>query len=350
MAVNYDVINQGLYQVQSVTKNTDPVFTYGQDFLFGEPARSTREDFQTFDYSKRGLIIPEEAKRGADPNRRNYGHSFDETHIASLFFFDEFPFNEEIAKTRCDGENDLLHPWTVDKRILYHMAKARDMWRLGRAAVVEKVCWNAVLEGHFEARNGGEQVFPIYNNLLNLAGANLFKDPLKTIKDACMEVIKNGVTPRYIIFNTNDWINLLASDKFSKLLDNRRMDIGSAKSTDINNGAATVGVLNIPGVGFMTAITYAGGIKENNEWKDYLPQGKAVICAGSIGYVGNCGIPVRLGNVQGKEGLKDFAYAYAPETGLQVDTKLQLTSAPCPVITGINHYGVITGIPATVSA
>ena len=132
-------------------------------------------------------------------------------------------------------------------------------------------------------------------------------------------------------------------NKFLKLLDNRNYMGSTVESSQISNGAALVGVLNVPVVGRVNAYAYAGV----DDGTYYLPQGKAVVLGHNpIGSVCNCGVYVNMGDFQGKAGLESYAYLWGKSAGVMVDTMLQLEAAPCPLLTAINGYGVITGIPA----
>lgn len=341
--INYDVVNRGVYKLQSVIRKEYPVFTYGQDVLFGGPAMSSAEDFLSYNYSEKGIVIPKEALRGADPNRRNFGMAFDENHIASLFFFDEFVFDAEKAKNRVPGEVDLTKPWSVEQRLIYLVSQAQDEWMAGVKKAVESAVWNVILTGKHTVRNGGEQAFPVSDDLLGLAGSTLITNPTGTLKDASLELIHQGVFPSRIIFNPTDWTNLVNSDKFLKLLDTRNYFGSSVESSQISNGAALVGIINVPAVGRVYAYTYAGA----DDGTYYLPQGKAVILGSNpIGYVGHCGVYVNMGDFQGKAGLESYAYLWGESRGAMVDTMIQFEAAPCPLLTAINGYGVITGIPS----
>ena len=341
--INYDVVNRGVYKLQSVIRKEYPVFTYGQDVLFGGPKQSTAEDFISYNYSENGVIIPKEALRGGDPNRRNYGSSFDENHIASLFFFDELVFNAKKAENRVAGETDLTKPWTIEQRLIYLVSEAQDGWMAGVKKGIEKAVWDVILTGKFTTRNDGEQAYPVSDELLGISGANLITNPTGTLKDACLKLIHEGISPARIIFNPTDWDKLINSDKFLKLLDNRNYMGSTVESSQISNGAALVGVLNVPAVGRVNAYTYAGV----DDGTYYLPQGKAVVLGHNpIGSVCNCGVYVNMGDFQGKAGLESYAYLWGKSAGVMVDTMLQLEAAPCPLLTAINGYGVITGIPA----
>lgn len=341
--INYDVVNRGVYRLQSVVRKEYPVFTYGQDVLFGGPKMSTAEDFASYNYSEKGVVIPKEVLRGADPNRRNYGSSFDENHIASLFYFDEFVFNVENAKNRVAGETDLTKPWSMEQRLIYLVSEAQSDWMAGVKKAIEKAVWDVILTGKFTTRNGGEQAYPVSDDLLGITGSTLITNPTGTLKDACLKLIHKGISPARIIFNPADWDKLVNSDKFLKLLDNRNYMGSTVESSQISNGAALVGVINVPAVGPVNVFTYAGA----DDGTYYLPQGKAVVLGhNSIGSICHCGVYVNMGDFQGKAGLESYAYLWGDSRGAMVDTKLQVEAAPCPLLTAIDGYGVITGIPA----
>ena len=344
--INYDVINRGAYQIPSVIRTSEPVFDYGQRVLFGKGPR-TAQDFLTYNYRKKGIIIPQEAIRGADPNRRNYGSSFDENHIASLYFFDEFVFNAQAAENRVAAEVDLTKPWTIEQRLMYLLAESREEWFDGVKVAREKAIWSTILNAKFSTLNGGEQKFPVQNKLLSIDGSKLFSDWMATLMNACDLVFKAGRTPNEIIFNPLDWANLLKIEDFRAILDNRRIYGSHVETTESKNGVSSVAVIDIPGIGPLKVITYAGMDPDGNYC---LPQGKAVLHNGERGKLGACGVYVRSTDgqgrkVQGKQGEEVYSYIYSPEQGVKVDTMVQHQAAPCPMLTAIDRYGVITGIP-----
>lgn len=347
-SINYDVINRGAYKVNHVLRTPATVYEFGQSVLF-QPGVSTHEDFTTYNYAAGGITLPHEALRGTDPNRRSYGHSFDENHIASIYLFDEFVFNLQAAEHRVEGETDLTKPWSVDQRLIYLVAKAREEWQLGQKIVVEKAVWDAILTGKFSTLNGGDQVFPLSDDLLGLSGANLYTKPIETIVDACTAILnKGGAMPTSIVFNPGDWTRLIGTDKFTKLLDNRRILDNEVGSDAANvNGLARVGYINVPGFGTLTAYTYIGSYDDDGDRTYFLPQGSALLHNGAIGRLDHCGVYVNNGMVQEKVGVDVYAHLYKRDRGVLVDTMIQMQSAPCPVVTAIDRYGVITGIPAS---
>lgn len=340
--IDYDVINRGAYKINARIEKRKPVFTFGQSVLFDREGATTPEEFMTYDYAEHGTIIPKEALRGTDPNRRNYGLKFNENHIASLFYFDELSFNIQNAYKRLPFE-DLTRPLSITQRLMYLVAEARDAWSDGVSENIEKAVWSVILNGYFNARNGGKQAFPVKDEMLTLQGANIFTNPMQTLQDACKKVTAEGGLVSQIIFNSKDWVNLISNNKFLKLMDNRSYVGSTVSSTRISNGASVAGYINIPGIGTIKAVTYAGTDSEGN---DYLPQGKAVVMDENLGFIGHCGVMVVVGDYQGMEGIPMFAYLFRGGEGVNVETKLHLEAAPCPVLTAINKYGVISGIPA----
>lgn len=342
-SIDYDVINRGAYRINAVIRNSVPVARFGQRVLFGATARSTSDDFMTYNYAKHGVVLPQEVLRGADPNRRNYGQSFDENHIASAYFFDEFAFNIQNAEHRVEGETDLTRPWSVEQRLMYLVAASGQEWELGLDAKIEELVWDIIFTGKFSVRNGGEQAFPVDDSLLGISGANLATDPAKTLSDACLKLLGKGARITEIIFNPEDWARLLSKEPFYQMLDNRRFFGSTVESEAVDeDGYAVVGFINIPGIGTTKCATYAGLDTEGNY---HLPKGSAVLHNGPIGFIGNCGVYVNLGNVQGKEGIKRYTFLYPHARGALVDSMVQHQSAPCPVLTAIDRYGVMTSIP-----
>ena len=73
MAVNYDQLTQGL--IQTKIKVTKPLenFTWAQDVLFGNPSIGTEQNYIDYSTQLSTVALPEEAVKGLDPRRVNYG-------------------------------------------------------------------------------------------------------------------------------------------------------------------------------------------------------------------------------------------------------------------------------------
>lgn len=74
----YDIIRQGLYEIPVKVKNEQKHFTFFQDRLFGGAPVLSAEEFIAMDYASLGVNLLDEAVRGTDATRVNYGTAFNE--------------------------------------------------------------------------------------------------------------------------------------------------------------------------------------------------------------------------------------------------------------------------------
>lgn len=345
---DFNVINRGIYGTPVIIRNTIPKYNFGLTSLFGGPSKSTAQSFLVYNSDEEDVIIPGEGRRWADPNRRDYSPDFMENKILSLYFADEIPFNLQKAENRVPPETDLAHPWTVRERLIWLAADARDKWLLGLNQTLEKTVWSLAFTGKFQPKGEEEQVFPLENTLLALDGSAFYSDILGTLQSACDAVRKHGGNPTRIILNPVDWSTLIGTDEFQRLCDIRHYSTFVVDTPRmLSEGAYAVGTVSVPGYGNLEVVTYTGDYAEGSSRTYYLPRGKAILCDGNIGFVGHCGVRVKEGNTTNLVGLDHRTILYTVDRGDYSDTVLQAQSAPCPMLTAFNRYGVITGIPAT---
>lgn len=346
MAFDINVVKQGLYKIPVKTAAEGANYKFLQNVLFGLPSVSSNDDFIMMDYAKRGINVAQEAIKGADPTRVNYGTGFNEKAIFGLYFNDQDQVAVSQADNRVAMEEPFDEPWSVEARLAYLLADKRDMIIESHDQALEKACADAALNGQFTARNEGTQAFPITASLLSVSGANMSTNPIAKLTAGAKAIIKTkGGKPTMLVMNPDDAVTLLQSSAMQNLLDNRRV-LGNEsffKAID-ENGASYCGSVNVPGIGSIDIIAYFGGYDNAGTFTYYIPQGKAILAPAAIGCKGYCGVYVDAGEFTGKAAVDHGVHVWGKNENLPGTTHVQVQSAPAPIITAIDRYCVFTSI------
>lgn len=339
----YNELTQGLQKVTVKVKNGRFIPTAMQNRLFGRVI-GTSDDFVGHNYAESGIILSPETIRGEDPTAVNEGQSFDERHIYGIYLFPEKNINMQEAQNRLFDE-DRTGSWTLAQRQLWMLAEAREEMREGFKLAKEKLCMEAILNGKFMSTKHGEQAFPGDASLLKLSGANLSKTPVKVISEAIKKIKVKGAGARIttLILNDTDAITLATSAEWKSVCDIKNF-MGNKEDMQAMgaDGLSFIGTIAAVGAGPINVYSYTG---VDEKGADLLPTGKAILCGDHIGEMGYTGIlAVGPNGVQAKvAGTESFTVA-TNENGVLVHTKLQGQTAPAPIITEINRYGVLTSI------
>lgn len=353
MPAAYDIVRQGLYEVSVKIVNKLRHFTFFQDVLFGGTPILSAKDFIAIDYASFGVNILEDAVRGADPKRINYGRAFNEKLIHPKYFDILDTVNLSNAKNRVSMDEPLSNPWDAQKRIQYLALEKRDQMSEDLSISIEKLCHDVLFTGKFESREHGEQVYPMKASLLAASGANIFKNPYKVIADAAKGVIVNGYKPVSLILNSEDSLTLAESEAWLKMLDNRRVKDNAIAYKPIEaTGIAYIGTISVQGVGQLNIYSYLGTYKdESNVEQPLVPRGKALLVPEAVGCMGYAGLLVNDGSGYQKVEALDVSYdIWDKNEGPRVQTFIEMQSSPAPIIKALDGYTVITGIPATATA
>ena len=358
--IQIDVINRGIYRIASTIRNTIPEYSFGQSILLGGLGHSTSEIYIGYDVLTDRLMEPKQTVRGAEPNRRDMDDGFDENKVRSMYFADEMPVNLREAENRVPGE-PLDANWSVNTRLAVIAARKRDAWLRGRNRKLEKVSWELLRTGGFSDYTGAVQSFDIDDGMLALDGSRTYTDLIGTLINACQKVTEHGGVVNRVIFNPTDWARIVTTDAFQKLADTRNYDgfrvsalaPQSPEERSANKGVMYSGAILVPGYGLVDVYTYNGFYTDDEGTTTYyLPQGQALVCSNDpIGYIGYCGIYAEDPN----SGLPDRiaqpvrARLYTDFRGDFGSAYIQCQSAPCPMITEPNRYGIIKNIPASVA-
>lgn len=341
----YDKLNQGLAQRTILISDPAREYDFFTSVMFGGTPIGTVQDFIDIEKEVGRIVMPEEAEKGLDPHRVNYSMAFDQSSIWGQYYFEETKVDFTEAQGRIFGEPEGAG-WTPEKRQLVLAARKRDIMSQGFRARVEALCKECALTGGFATKKHGRQVFPMTSSLLNLTGSNLISDPRKCLMDACKALNAKGVQPTRLVLNPTDAYQLTESDDWVAMLDNRRIEGNSFNPGKPNpNGLAYVGTISGVIAGTLSVWTYVGIDPAGN---DYLPQGTALLLPdGSIGCVGYTGIMMpRPDGIQSKVAAREAYRVFGEDRGFLCNSFLQGQCAPMPIITRIDGYGVLKGIPA----
>lgn len=350
MAVNYDQLTQGL--IQTKIKVTKPLenFTWAQDVLFGNPSIGTEQNYIDYSTQLSTVALPEEAVKGLDPRRVNYGAEFNSKLIGSAYFFDEDSVDLSAAQNRMFNE-PITNPWTVERRQLELAAVKRDALAQGFRIAKEKLAWDCALNGKFTTRTGGEQTFPMSSDLLNISGANLITKPFETLNSVAKTLFQKGITLKRIVLNPTDGASLASSAAWQTMLDKKRVNIGDITPEAVMpNGLSKIGTIVGLICGSVDIFVYAGFYSTRDAGgsvtiHEYLPQGKALLLpAMAIGRFGYTGLMYDNNGIQGVMASQEYYLTYAKKKGALVTSYVQGQTAPAPLLDSIDHYGVMTGI------
>lgn len=346
---NYDIIKQGLLRTafRYDLKPNQPHFI--SDIIFGGRPIYGNEDTGLIPYSYRKYNphLSTEVLFGNDPNRVNYKSGFQDGFLHSAYFYDQDQVDFRDATNRIFDE-DLTQKKSLAARIVAIAADKRDELEAGQRLSIEKMAAEALVKGKVKVLDG-EQTFPMTASFLTLAGANLFKKPIETLEAHTKAIAKasNSLTT-ILLMNSTDAINLIHACE--KYLNKDSWNLAQATFGQYTQyGVVTDGFLQVPGVGRMEICHYIGAINGT----ELIPQGTAVLLP-SDGKVGSMG----YGRVLSSDNAQGLGMPVVQESRTNIytqgegDRKHIVLEQQCnvlPIITKIDGYGVITGIPTTLA-
>ena len=341
MTINREM-TEGLVKAKITIKNKKTVFNGLQNVLFSG-AIATDQDHIKYKYGENGIHIPSEGIRGTDPTRVNFGVSFKEDYITPAYFNPEIAVNLQNVKNRFIDEPE-ADAWSVKQRELYFLAEGKQSLADGFTALKEKMCADVLLSGKYTSKEG-EMVYPMDSTLLSLAGANLSTKPLEVLSKAALKIVAKGKGVRInkLILNPEDAITLCQSTAWQAMLDVKNLagHVQAIQASDLTTGFGYVGRFAAIGSGPIEVYSYCGLDEEGNY---LLTKGKAILCGDSVGTMGYAGLLVNENGVQNEVAAKDLFVVATEENGYLVQTKVMAQTAPAPILTQIDRFGVITGI------
>lgn len=348
--LNYDIINNGLWEYTQNIRVSVPQYTFLHKFFFGLPPVMTSDDFIARQLLEMDIPeLPKESMKYTDPDPVNYSEEFSLKDIYPQYFFKEDSVGLSKVANRVSMDEPISAPWSYETRAVYVIGNAARYRREQYEAAVEKMCSDILLTGKYQTKANGDQTSDTPEDLLDIdVSSKWATDPIKEISNAAREIFgKGGTLPRVIVMNPEDASSLITNSEVMNILDNRRLNLGeiTPSAFDEENGTAYVGRISIPSVGPIDIYTYAGQYKQDKQKHDFLPQGKAILGIQNIGKIGYCGLIANQNGLPGKIAGEYRATAYDISKGDVVSAKLQTQFSPAAIITRPTSYGVITGIP-----
>ena len=351
--LDLNMIQKGITKLGWSKKVTASRYHALQNVLFGD-APSLSVDANSgvllYDFDRAGAEpVSTEAILGNDPNRVNFGSKYATNVLRTAYYNDKDTVDFRQVQNRLVGE-PIERPWTLTQRMTVLGRSKAEKMKLAQMNAYEKLCANMLFTGKCTVADGGEQVLPMTSSLLSLAGANLYTNPEKVLLDAIASINKvNSRVSRAtnLLMNSADALLLTQSTKWEKFNNRQGFDIARATYGAIEaNGFVLMGVLNI--AGGINVWSYGASFKG----EAYIPQGKAILLTNdspmSVGQMmtGRC-LVAEGNNPSVPMVMPERVNVYTEGDGDYKHTVVTLQSAKLPVITAIDGYGVITGIPAS---
>lgn len=348
MSYDVDIIKRGVLATKWKNSVDAPVDTFLQDILFGgTPIMGDgSRGLISYNFRRRSTAMSEEALFGADPNRVNFKSDFDWKVLKPAYFNDDVTVDWHAAENRVFQEG-LTDPVDMQARMILAIADQRDALISTHKMNIEKMCADMLLNGKVKVKDGGEQTMPMTSELLSVSGANLFSKPVDTIVGALTSMRKANKAARAakaIILNMDDALNLALS--LGTLINKETFNLGSTLFEPFTEkGLMYMGRL-VAG-GYVEIYGYAGTYTNGKTTANYIPKGKAILITedrlGSLGY----------GAVMNADGgysvptvTADRTLLYSEGNGDNKALHIQHQVAPLPIVTAIDSYCVLTGIPA----
>lgn len=348
--ISYDILQRGVLRTAYRIDISKPHDTFLRDVVFGGAPILGSGDagYIQYDFRRSNGTISEEAIFGADPNRINYGTDFNENILKPYYMNDVDTVSWYDTTRRVFGE-DVSNPLSTSARAIIRLAEKRDNLRQGQDSRVEKLCAEMLLNGKITLKYGGKQTMPMTSSLLSISGANLYTDPIKVVIDAvdkARTVNKAVKGAMAIVMNPSDAYNLSTCAAMDKLLDKETRNLATVTyKAFTENGLMYMGSFIAGGV--VEIYSYAGVDAEGN---NYIPQGKAILFMNSItlGSIGYGAVMVAENGGPGVPVVMEHRTAVYPEgKGDNIRVSVQEQTSQLPIITAIDQYGVLTGIPAS---
>jgi Phage major capsid protein E. len=335
-------LHRGLAAINNkVVRDTNSAhYTALRDIFFPRGA-TTAQKYSSYDYKANGILLSEEALRGQDPTKLNFGESFDEALIYGVYRNPSVDVDFKKAEDRVWDEL-IQNPQSEEQRQLYLLAEARAQMDAGLDLQEEELVANLILKGKFDTLKG-TQKFPVDTALLGLAGAGLTTNPDKVLNSALTKLAKKRARITRMIVNPNTAITLQGSAAFKTLLDNRRIFGNEINHKGIeDNGMAYVGTVSGLGAGAIDVYAY-WGTDSSDEY--LIPDNNALFAGDRIGKMDYTGVIALGANGISTSVAAVRNWVVGRETNLYLSTvTVAGQTSPCPIITELDKYGVMTGI------
>lgn len=354
MPIDINMVQRGVVRLGWSTKVTASRYYALQRVLFGNPT-SISADPNTgiilYDFDREDSNpISKEAILGLDPNRVNYGSKYATNILRTAYFNDTDTIDFNQVQNRIFGE-PIESNWSLSQRMTVLANKKAEKMKLAHMNALEKKCAEMLFTGKTTVLDGGEQILPLTESLLGLSGSAMYTNPEKVILDAITAINKingNVVRATNILMNPEDALRLTQSAKFEKLVNKQGYDLARAEYGAIEtNGFVYMGTINVTGP--VNIWAYGASVDGAN----CIPQGKAIVLTNdapmAVGQMAVGRVLVADGNNPSiPMVMPERVNVYLKGEGDYKNTVVTLQTAKLPVITAIDSYGVITGIPSSV--
>ena len=351
MSFDIDLVKRGLTQTAYKAEVGKPVDSFLSTVVFGgAPIMGNPYDgVINYNFRRVGTQISDEAIFGADPNRVNFNTGFDAKFLKPAYFNDVDIVDWKASLNRVFQEG-LQDGMDANARIIATAADVRDRLMDMHTMSKEKLAADMLLNGKVTVKDGGEQAMPITSSLLSVSGANLYTKPMETILGALKAIrkVNKGVAgAKAIILNYDDAINFTLALGELGLLKQEDYNLASITYSEFTAaGAMYMGRL-VAG-GFCEIYGYAGECNASGTITNYIPQGKAIILTSPT--VGSFGYGVVMAASDNGFGAPMLATErstlFAEGMGDNKKLYVQHQTSPLPIVTNVDSYAVLTGIPA----
>ena len=298
-----DTIFESAYSVGARTfllryEKAMPIFSFFKNFVFGgAPILSTEEEILS-QYEVRGVKILKDTFRGGSGREFNGTFGYTNKKYTPCYFYYRTRLNRDDFKQAVFGE-DITKPLSKSARISAVSAQKAWFFKNSMKATVEKMCADVLFNGvikHFGDAQGdvafleNDTEFPVTDNIKTegsmWTGSTDIYARLIALTEEQFQ--KSGSYPTHLITGSVVMQMILADSKIQKLLDNRRMYVGSIDIKRLNkDGVAEVGDIALPNGCELKLMTYVGFYKgDDNSNIAYMPTNKILLCSRAIGQMG----------------------------------------------------------------
>ena len=336
-----DFITQGLPKFIAHVETRKPVDTFLSS-LFGDAPMMGTEGVEgvAMEWRKYNPQVAEEAVRGADPNRINYGTSFNADYLVPNYYHMTEAVGVSAADHKVFGEPIEENVNSHDRVLKVFADKVRAM-QDAVANAKEQMAADALFEAKVSNKSGN-QVFPMSASVMALSGAGLLKKAtFNKVIGAAFETARKAnaaFRPTALIMNPADATDLFIA--IEDLINKDTYNLGVTRFEYKGNGLTKYGTVNTP-AGTLDIYAYLG---VNNAGNYYVPQGKALLCGSSVGAWAYGRVRAFENGVPGYSVQEERMRTYEKGEGDMAHYEVEYQTAPLPVITKLDSFGVITGI------
>ena len=307
MASIFDAaMTRGLLNIDKKLKTFEyPKHSFFSKYLFGLEGITTSDDTYTWKYDIVKNKLIKDTRRGDNATVQNRDFNYKYVKYTFPYYFVEDSVNRDDRKVLLPQE-DPANPFTENQRMLYKMKRKTDAIRGDMDLAVEKQCSDVLLTGkivpyvgeygNIEYLRAGDADFPVSSNIYSEEAANYWDATGISIYDRISAHVhqywtRRGIKPDTLIVSLEVAELIMNDEKILKLLDNRRVNIGSIKPIEIDDeGMGEVCNILVGGT-TLRVLSYAGFyFDENGTQTKYLPDNKAILTRRNIGSINYGGL------------------------------------------------------------